>query len=371
MTQNARSFTAGGIGAHGAWVALDRLRRARGERLEALGWGAIETPWREVCRTGGMRLRAYGEGRGAGPVLLLVPAPIKRASIWDLAPGRSVVQHALAAGCHIGLIEWTEPEGDVVRYGLEDYADRLLGAAVEVTARTHRTSRVLLAGHSLGGTFAAIFTALHPERVRGCVLLEAPLHFAPDAGALGSLVAAAPCGPEATSAALDVVPGSLLSALAVAADPSEFIGARWVDAMASAADPEAFGTHLRVLRWSLDELAMPAKLFEDVAGLLCRDDAFHRGSLTIAGRRVGPAQLDMPLLGVVDPDSVLVPPRSMIPFLERTAASWELRRHRETSAGVAFRHLGALIGRDAHRDLWPGILRWLSAVWSGRSAGSV
>src|SRR5262247_3508080 len=38
----------------------------------------------------------------------------------------------------------------------------------------------------------AICSALHPERVRALVLLEAPLHFGPDSGALASLIAALP-----------------------------------------------------------------------------------------------------------------------------------------------------------------------------------
>ena len=160
-----------------AW--LDDLRRGRGAWLDAAGFGAVEAPWREACRAEGMRLRAYGPP-GPGPVLLLVPAPIKRAYIWDLAPARSVVRRALAAGFEVGLVEWTDPVGeDAAGLGLDDYADLLLGTAADALAALHDARGVLLGGHSLGGTLAAVFAALHPGRVRGLMLVEAPLQSRP------------------------------------------------------------------------------------------------------------------------------------------------------------------------------------------------
>ena len=98
------------------WV--DELRRRRGALLDAAGFGPVETPWREACRANGMRLRIY-EPTGSGPMILIVPAPIKRAYIWDLAPGRSVVRRLLAEGIGVGMVEWTEPAG-TRGYGLDD-----------------------------------------------------------------------------------------------------------------------------------------------------------------------------------------------------------------------------------------------------------
>ncbi len=274
----------------------------------------------------------------------------------------------MAAGLNVGLLEWTGPEGDPAGFGLDDCADRLIGAAVDALAALHGSDGALLAGHSLGGTLAAVFAALRPERVRGLALVEAPLRFGPDAGPLGALAAMAPSAPEAVRAALGPVPGSVLSALGVAADPVEFLPARWLDALASAADPEASATHLRVVRWTLDELAMPGRLFEEVAGRLCRDDAFARGAL--AGRPALPGRLRMPVLAVLDPLSRLVPPASVLPVLGQAGRAPTVLHHREDEAGAALRHVGALVGRAAHGRLWPAVLGWAGAVWAdGGGAG--
>jgi polyhydroxyalkanoate synthase subunit PhaC len=147
-------------------LVSDHLRRSSAARLRAAGFGPVETPARVICRVDGMRLRAFGE-RTDGPLLLFVPAPIKRAYIWDLLPGRSVVERALRSGFNVGLIEWTEPKREDASYGLEDYAYRLIRIAAAAMTERLAARSVLLAGHSLGGTLAAIFAALQPPRGAG------------------------------------------------------------------------------------------------------------------------------------------------------------------------------------------------------------
>jgi polyhydroxyalkanoate synthase len=34
--------------------------------------------------------------------------------------------------------------------------------------------------------------------------------------------------------------------------------------------------------------------------------------------------------------------------------------------GVALQHLGMLVGRQAHKYLWPEVIRWLHAHWEAR-----
>jgi polyhydroxyalkanoate synthase len=73
-----------------------------------------------------------------------------------------------------------------------DHAERCSCAARRRAAETGEAAAVL-AGHSLGGTFAAVLASLHPERVPGLVLVDAPLAFGPGRGGpLARAVAAAP-----------------------------------------------------------------------------------------------------------------------------------------------------------------------------------
>lgn len=340
------------------FVQADRIRRQVGNWLDALGYGPVETPSRILCAGPVFRLRCYPHRAGAGPALLLIPAPIKRAYIWDLDPRTSVVRRCLEADFRVYLLEWTEPDAAAEGFGLADYADRLIGDCLDaIEAETGRRG-VALAGHSLGGTLAALFAALHPGRVRALVLLEAPLCFGKDAGAFAPLVAAAPpAGPLA--AAFGTVPGSFLSLVSVAAAPASFQWSRWADWLESLGDPPARATHLRVERWALDELPLPGRLFAESVEWLYREDRFRRGALTLGGRRARPADLTMPILTVVDPRSAIIPPNSVLPVHEAAPSRRKRLLRYDGDRGVALRHVGVLVGASAHRSLWPEILRWL------------
>jgi polyhydroxyalkanoate synthase len=344
------------VGAARAGLAgLDELRRFQGRVLDRLGLGPRQLPSRVLVETPAMRVRSY-PADGSRPPVLLVAAPIKRAYIWDLTPRASTVRRVAGAGFAVHLVEWLDPTPADADQGLQAYADLLLGQAVEAVRRVGGRAPVLV-GHSLGGTLAAIFAAAHPDRVRGLVLLEAPLHFGADAGAFAPLVAASP-DLRPLQPALGAVPGSLLDLATVVAAPREFLVERNLDLLTTLGQPLA-GLHLRVVRWTLDEFALPARLFTEIVEDLYRGDALMRGDLTLAGRRIGPDTLSVPLLTVVDPHSTVIPPSSILPFHHATTSPDKKVLHYRGDRGVALQHVGVLVGANAHTALWPEILDWI------------
>lgn len=343
------------------WLLLARVDRARrrcGRGLAALGLGPLQSPSRVVLAEAPVTVKAYAAPEAAGPVVLLVPAPIKRAYIWDLAPWASVVQQCLRAGLRPYLVQWERPGSREQSLGLADYADRLLLRCLAAVAADSGQRQVLVAGHSLGGTLAAIFAALHPARVRGLVLLGAPLHFGPDAGPFGLLTSLAP----RASVPADLpegVPGSFLDLVSAVTAPVTFVWAQWLDWPSSLGNPRALATRLRLERWLLDELPLPRRLFTDVVEWLYREDRFQRGTLRLGGREVGPRSLAVPTLSVVYARCAVAPPQSVLPF-HRALGDVENRLlWYPGDVGVAIQHLGMLVGERAHRHLWPEILRWL------------
>jgi polyhydroxyalkanoate synthase len=345
--------------AKAALEALDAARRRGGRALEAAGFGPQTTPSAAVDVAPGVRLRSYPSASGDGPPLLLVPAPIKRSYLWDLEPGVSVVAHAIRRGLRPHLVEWTEVADDDPAAGLDHYADTLLSACLDEVAARTGTGRVAMAGHSLGGTLAAVCAARRPERVAALALLEAPLRFGAAAGSFAPFVATTPASVVA-HLARGGVPGAFLDVVSGAAAPREFALERRLDLLRSLPDPAALRTHLRVLRWAGDEFRMPGALFRDVVERLYRSDAFARGTLLMAGERVGPDTLTAALTTVVAPRSAVIPPGSIVPVHEAAAAADKLLLEYRGDVGVALQHVGALVGRSAHRDLWPLILERLS-----------
>ena len=96
----------------------------------------------------------------------------------------SVVRLCLQRHFRVYLLEWTTPSYEEGNAGLADYTVRSIGRAVATVLSEAGGARPFLVGHSLGGTFAAIFAAFDPASLRGLVLLSAPLSFAPGSSAL-------------------------------------------------------------------------------------------------------------------------------------------------------------------------------------------
>jgi polyhydroxyalkanoate synthase len=337
--------------------AIDPWRRLAGDVLEGMGLGPAGTPHTVMATGSPASIRRYRPARPVGRTVLLVPAPIKAPYLWDLLPRVSVVRRCLAAGLDVGVLEWPRRPGDRGRMGLTDYVEGMLSAAVETLERDCPGQPVFVAGHSLGGTFAALFAARHPRRIAGLALLGAPLHFGPAIGALGRLLASID-RPSALISRLDRIPGTLLTLSGVAAAPAEFLLARGADLCASVGDVRALQLHLAVERWALDEAALPRQLMMDVLQRLYRDDAFFQGQLAVSGRCVSPADIRVPVFCVVEPGCPIAPPDAVLPALEAD-------RHAECTVvrfrgapGESLQHLGMIVGREAHRRLWPELIAW-------------
>jgi polyhydroxyalkanoate synthase subunit PhaC len=103
--------------------------------LDVAGFGPEETSSRIAMSAPSLTLKSYGDTEGAGPVLLIIPAPIKRAYIWDLDPQASVVRHCLRHNIRVYLIQWERHRDKTL--GLAQYADEFIMACLSIMLRGH------------------------------------------------------------------------------------------------------------------------------------------------------------------------------------------------------------------------------------------
>ncbi|HEY8260969.1 MAG TPA: alpha/beta fold hydrolase [Methylosinus sp.] len=336
--------------------AMDSYRRAQGNMLEWCGFGPNECNYRIILKGPHWRLREYagGDGRAAA---LIVPAPIKRPYIWDLAPSVSVVRHFLDRQFSVHLIEWMPASDDFSGAGIREYADHAISECLERVMDETSGRKPALLGHSLGGTFAAISCALQ-QNVGGLVLLSAPLCFQPASSsfrdALVSLL------PRRLSES-DIVPGSLLSQMSAFACPRVFVWEKLRNAVLCALDPSALEIGGRVERWLLDEAPLPGKLVAEIVQLLYCEDRFCRGALMIGDRIVGPSDIEVPTLAIVDTADQIAPLRSVEPFVAAIASTEARIIEYPGEADVGLQHLALLAGPLAHSRVWPEVFSWLDA----------
>lgn len=338
-----------------AYFALaDILRRAQSDVLGALGLGPQECRY-EITESGSYwRLRDYAAQR-TGPALLIVAAPIKRPYIWDLAPSVSAIRYCLREGLHIYLLEWLPDSSRNQNIGLDEYAEAISECSARI-ARDEGGTKPFLIGHSLGGTLAAISSTLILERIKGLVLLGAPLCFEPATSQFrDGLVALVPPMLADTGR----FPGSLLSYVAALAAPGTFVWSRLMDTALSAADGEALEIQGRVERWTLDEIPLPGKAVSQIVRWLYCENRFCRGTLRVRSALVSPSSLSVPTLAVVNTADDVAPLASIKPCIDAMPLRDVRIIEYPGEIGVGLQHLGVLVGRQAHAQIWPEIISWL------------
>jgi polyhydroxyalkanoate synthase subunit PhaC len=332
----------------------DIMRRAQGEAVARFGLDQNECAYGMLGSGPYWRLRDYGGGK-TSPALLIVAAPIKRPYIWDLAPSASTIRYCLRQGLHVYLLEWLPASRDT-NHGLDE-CTRAIADCVAAISAASDGAKPFLTGHSLGGTLAAIYAATAAASIRGLLLLDAPLCFAPKQSQFrDTLVSLLP--PTLSDA--EPFPGSLLSGMSALASPATFIWSRVMDAAASVADRQALEMHARIERWTLDEIALPGRLVCQILEWLYREDRLCRGMLRIGGMRVEPSRLSAPTLVVVTAADEVAPLGSVKPFIDAMPGDNVRIIKYPGEAGVCLQHLGILVGRQARAKVWPDIISWIN-----------
>ena len=322
-------------------------------------------PWRRdlpdppaIWSEGDTRLLDYGAGSPGlgnspgnspgGPVVLVVPSLVNRATVLDLAPGRSMLRWLVGAGVRPLLLDWGWPGEAERRFALTDYvAGRLERAILAVDGP------VVLAGYCMGGLLAVAAAERRPDRVRALALLATPWDFhAEDAGKARRVAALLP-KLEPALAATGTLPVDALQALFSMLDPGA-VAAKYRAFAALDQGSEAARGFVALEDWLNDGIPLAAPVAREALGLWYGANAPARGEWRVAGLPVRPEALRLPAFVAVPGRDRIVPPEGARPLAERIAGAV---LHQPASG-----HIGMVAGRRAEAALWAPLLEWLRAL---------
>lgn len=311
-------------------------------------------PWRrdladppELWSEGGSRLLDFG-GAAEGPTLLLVPSLVNRASVLDLAPGRSMVRFLAGQGLRVLLLDWGWPGELERRFSLTDYIAGRLERALMAVGRP-----VVLGGYCMGGLLAVAAAQRRPDLVAALALLATPWDFhAADPARAAEMARLVPLL-EPAMAFAGTLPVDMLQMLFAMLDPYG-VAAKYRGFAHLKQDSARARLFVALEDWLNDGVPLAAPVARECLAGWYGANTPGRGTWMVAGLPVAPAALDLPCFVAVPGRDRIVPPESARPL----AAAIRGAVLHEPAAG----HIGMAAGSAAEAALWRPLLGWVRGL---------
>ncbi len=282
------------------------------EGVYEVGKNLAVTPGRVVFRNDLIELLQYSpttETVHQVP-MLFSPPWINKYYIMDLAPGRSLVEWAVAHGHTVFAISYRNPDESMRDIRLDDYLISGPRAALDVICDITGSDKVNLVGLCLGGTLTmaalAHLKATHDDRINSATFLNTLVDFA-NPGVLGVTT------DERTVSKLDAImaetgflPAVNMSLTFDSLRAKDLIWNYVVRNWLLGEDPPAFD----LLSWNSDSTRMPAAMHSFYLRSCYVENQLANGRMELAGQRLDPRAVDVETYFLAAEQDHIVPWRS-------------------------------------------------------------
>jgi polyhydroxyalkanoate synthase subunit PhaC len=257
-----------------------------------VGGNLAVTPGQVVLRTEMFELIQYAPQTPQVHALpiVIVPSIVNKFYVFDLAPGRSVVEYFVRAGLTVFMIAWRNPQPRHDRWGMPEYQDAI-EAAIDATTSIRGVSEVNLWAVCGAGpvavSLAGHYAARRRRRINSLLLFVAPLDTKAmsDAPNIGAFIDRdSPAAPERVRRELrkrriSARDFTLLFAMLRAND---LIWNYWVSDYLLGQTPSAFD----VLYWNEDATGMTAQFNHDFSEFVDDNPLVNTGAMTVRGQPI-------------------------------------------------------------------------------------
>ena len=347
------------------WSAATAERRTPGDvALDSLRWWQLMADrrppqWasrqRIVRRSPLTRLRDFTPARPADvvPTLVLPPQAGHDSCIVDYSSAQSQMQTILASGLErLYALDWIGVTQETKDATITDYLAEVHAAVQKAGGR----GRVNLVGDCQGGWLAAIYAALHPERVNTLTIAGAPIDFHAGGAVIHESVAA--LGDDdlsffrgLVSQGNGVLKGEFLLGGFIVIKPENEVG-KQLQLLAHVRDAGHVERYRAFEDWfkHTQDIAGPFYLW--LVEHLFRDNELIGGTLSIDDDAVDLGRIDCPVNLLAGATDHITPPEQVFALADAVSTPAERITRRTTSGG----HLGLFMGTEALRDHWPVVM---------------
>ncbi|MGZ4452038.1 MAG: alpha/beta fold hydrolase [Nocardioides sp.] len=290
------------------------------------------------------------------PILLVMPLAAP-SSCYDLRRGCSLVEHLVAEGRPTYLVEYGEVSFANRSLGVEHWVEEVLPAAIRVVSEDAGGRPVHVVAWSLGGIFALLSAAAHPELpIATLGIFGSPVD-------VSQVPLIAPLRPIVQFTDGRIIGGAVRI---LGGAPKPLV--RWAFQVTAAqkmvTKPMAQLTHLAdtdflaqleaVDRFTKGIIAYPGRTFGQLYHRFLARNELSDGTFDVEGREVRLADITVPVIVFGGATDGIAPSDSVRPLVDLLSSAAEVRFH-EVPGG----HLGMLTGRAARTTSWPLLDAWM------------
>lgn len=320
------------------------------------------TPTRIVYSEDKLRLLQYRteDEQTVRTPLVVVFALINRPYILDLKPDRSVVRQFLRAGFDVYNVDWGIPTSGDRFLSIEDYVERYLDHVVDEVRRRCDVDSINVLGYCMGGSLSAMYTALHPEKVRNLMMLAAPVDWSDRESLLSVWTDPKYFDVDKMIDVFGNAPAEWLQSSFALLKPVQNLIGKYVNFYEKMDDEKFLEDFFAMETWLNDNIPVAGETFRQFVKDLFQKNLLMKGEMEIGGRRVDLKRITCPILNLMASNDHLVPCGQSAAFNDAVGSSD--RRAITLPAG----HIGMAVGSKAHRDLWPAVCEWLKERSEGK-----
>ena len=217
--------------------------------------------------------------------LVMIPPQINKYYITDLAPGRSLVEYAVAAGVPYFAVSWRNPTPAQRDWNLDTYVAACLEAtdiACDITQSTDANLLGICAGGVTTACLLGHLAARGDPRANSVTFLVAGLETTDDStvGMLASKPAVEVARRRSRRAG--VLDGRDLGRMFAWLRPNDLVWNYWVNNYLLGENPPAFD----ILYWNADTTRLPAALHADFLDISLDDALTKPGAVEVLGSPV-------------------------------------------------------------------------------------
>jgi poly[(R)-3-hydroxyalkanoate] polymerase subunit PhaC len=287
--------------------------------------------------------------------ILMVYALINRPYVLDLLPGNSLIEYLVGEGFDVYLLDWGIPGDEDQDLSFEDYVLDYIRPAAKKVLGTSRAEEYTLFGYCMGGTMAAMYAALFPDKpLKNLVLLTTPIDFAPEkVGLLGLWTDEKYVDPDLLVESFQNIPSGLIDDVMQMLKPVNNYVGTYATMWEYILEEKPMETWKAINKWVRDGVPFPGAAFKQWVKDFYQQNKLVKGELHLRGRKVALSNITCPVLNIAGKQDHIC----TLPQAEPTTdlVSSEDKELFAIDAG----HVGLLAGRGAKKDLWPKLNGWL------------